>query len=236
MPIPVFLAMTAAEIREKQDFPGKIGWMACHFSPYSTGLSNLPRTLPSGSLLILNDYTPMQGHDPDAVAGQLSACIAALGCRGLLLDFQRREDKCAARLANHLVMTLPCPVGVSEVYADGLDCPVFLPPVPPSMPLGEYLTPWQGREIWLELALGGEIITLTEQGSTTVPLPHGDSLGEGFSEEALHCHYRIETQASSAQFTLWRTREDLRDLLREAERSGVTSAVGLWQELGRVSS
>lgn len=231
MAILRYLAMTAAEIRKKQDFPGRIGWMACHFSPYSTGLSNLPYSLPPASLLILNDYTPIQGHDPEVAAGQLRACVEALGCRGILLDFQRLGEEQAAAFVRHLVQVLPCPVGVSEGYADGLDCPVFSSPVPPSVPLSEHLAPWQGREIWLEQALDGEIITLAEKGAEVTPQPHAEVLADGFAEERLHCHYRIESAEDAVKFTLWRTREDLEDLLREAEAFGVTTAVGLYQEL-----
>ena len=46
MAIRPFLAMTAAEIRGTETLPPKTAWMACHFSPYSTGLSNLPKDLP----------------------------------------------------------------------------------------------------------------------------------------------------------------------------------------------
>lgn len=235
MAILRYLAMTAAEIREKQDFSGNIAWMACHFSPYSTGLSNLPQVLSADSLLILNDYTPMQGHDPQVVAGQLRECVEALGCRGVLLDFQRPGEEQAAALAKRLTQALPCPVGVSEAYADGLDCPVFLSPVPPGTPAGEYLSPWLGREIWLELALDGEVIILTEKGTDTAPLPHAGALAGGFSEEMLHCHYHIEMVEDAAKFTLWRTRKDLEDLLMEAEKLGVTTAVGLYQELHNLS-
>ena len=231
MAILHYLAMTAAEIWKGQHVSGRIGWMACHFSPYSTGLSNLPRALPPDSLLILNDYTPLQGHDPDVIAKQLEACTQALGCRGLLLDFQRLGDPQTAALAKHLVQALPCPVGVSEGYGRQLACPVFLSAAAPSVPLSEHLAPWQGREIWLETALGGERITLTESGSQVTPLPWFAPCAEGFPEAALHCHYRIETEADRALFTLWRTREDLEELLEEAEGLGVTTAVGLWQEL-----
>ena len=48
------LAMTAAELGAAP-LPSHPAWMACHFSPYSTGLTNLPPKLPQDSLLILND-------------------------------------------------------------------------------------------------------------------------------------------------------------------------------------
>ena len=64
MAIAPFLAMTGAEMRNNSVLPDKIAWMACHFSPYGTGLSNLPKNLPAGSLLMVDDITPPHGHDP----------------------------------------------------------------------------------------------------------------------------------------------------------------------------
>ena len=71
MAIRLYLAMTAAEIRENTGLPPKIAWMACHFSPYCTGLSNLPRILAAGSVLMLDDVTPIFHHDPQQIAAQL---------------------------------------------------------------------------------------------------------------------------------------------------------------------
>ena len=58
MAIAPFLAMTAAETRNHSVLPPKIAWMACHFSPYGLGLSNLPQRLPPHALLLLDDITP----------------------------------------------------------------------------------------------------------------------------------------------------------------------------------
>lgn len=232
MAIAAFLAMTAAEIRSNPVFPHKCGWMACHFSPYGTGLSNLPEALPPGSLLILNDRIPWQGHDPDRIAAQLQEVTESLSCHGLLLDFQRPDCPEATRLCETLSRQLPCPVGVSALYAEGLSGPVFLPPVPLQVTLKNYLAPWQGREFWLELALNAEEILLTAEGSATAPLPFSESAEKGNREETLHCRYRLQLSEDSARFTLRRTREDLDALLEAAEPLGVTTAVGLWQELG----
>ena len=73
MAMDVFLAMTAAEIYGNRNLPANIGWMACHFSPYGTGLSNLPKRLPASSLLIVDDITPIRGHDPPYILDQLAA-------------------------------------------------------------------------------------------------------------------------------------------------------------------
>jgi len=231
MAIPVFLAMTAAEFQGNRAFPGRMGWLACHFSPYSRGLSNLPEALPPGSLLIVDDVTPVHDHDPDLVAMQLSQQVQAQNCTGVLLDFQRPENPQAAQLVQHLASALPCPMAVSDIYAAGLDCPVFLSPVPPDRALTEHIAPWTGREIWLDLALDGQSITLTEAGAKSSLLRRFSGPGEGFSETTLHCHYRIETTQDKAVFTLWRTREDLDELLKEAEALGIATAVGLYQEL-----
>jgi hypothetical protein len=63
-----------------------MAWMACHFSPYGTGLSNLPPNLPANAMVILNDRTPIHGHDSKEILCQLNN----LTPHCLLLDFQRQ--------------------------------------------------------------------------------------------------------------------------------------------------
>ena len=121
MAIRPFLAMTAAEIRGTETLPPKTAWMACHFSPYSTGLSNLPKALPPGSMVILDDITPIHGHDSETIAAQLRPRLDALKCSGVLLDFQRPGYEEAELLAGRLSEALPCPVGQGEhILVDGL--------------------------------------------------------------------------------------------------------------------
>ena len=230
MAIAPFLAMTAAEIRENTIFPSKTAWLGCRFSTRNPGLSNLPTVLPSESLLILTDQTPFDGHDPGLILRQLGECLERLSCRALLLDFQRPGIPEVAELSKQLTASLPCPVIVSACYGQDQDCPIFLPPVPPSVPLQEWLSPWKGREIWQELAMDGECITLTEQGAEITPLPYGWS-GDGFSDKQLNCHYHIEQGPDTVKFTLWRTGEDLAALAGRAEVEGITHFVGWYREL-----
>lgn len=230
MAIPLYLAMTAAEFRRNTALPKYPAWLSCLFSPYSTGLSNIPAQLPPGSLLILSDRTPVCGHDPELVKAQLEETVNKLRCRGVLLDLQRPECNEAVEIVKE-VCGLPCPVAVSQMYVQDVDRPVFLPPVPIDVCLEEYLAPWQGREIWLEMAMGGQIITVTENGTTAVTLPSYEDDAGTFHDEALHCHYEIQT-GDTLRFTLRRTREDISALLEESEKSGVKLAVGLYQELG----
>jgi len=226
-----YLAMTAAEFAAARPLPEKIAWMACHFSPYGTGLSNLPPALPEGSLLILNDRIPICDHDSIRIADQLAQTANVLNCSGILLDFQKPEDPALCDLAAHLIDSLSCPVAVSEEYAHGCDCPVFLSPCPHHTPLQEHIEAWNGRELWLDLAVDAETITLTKKGAVILPLPLGETSENGHWDKGLHCHYSIESGADFARFTLWRTREDLEALAQEAERLGIHTLVGLYQEL-----
>lgn len=226
----VYLAVTAAEIGNCAPLPEKIAWMACHFSPYGTGLSNIPTSLPSGSLLILNDRTSVRGHDPQRISDTLQQTVEKLQCSGILLDFQQPDQAQTAAIVDQ-VLCLPCPVCVAHPYAFDRNCPVLLPPVPLLQTVDEYLRPWQGREIWLELALDSASVTVTEGGSQLAvsssnpqDLPHFD--------RGLNCHYGYNFDQKKAIFTLKRTESDLLNLKNHAEKWGVTHFVGLWQELG----
>lgn len=226
MGLPLYLALTAPEFTTCSPIPVTAAWMACHFSPYGTGLCNLPPILPDPAVVILNDRIPPAGHDPEYILDQL----AQINCSSILLDFQREGCSETAALTQAIVEQESRPVSVTPQYGQELSCPLFLPPVPIDIPIKEYLAPWQGREIWLEASLEGMAYTVTEQGSRPGPLPRIPE--QGLKEEDLFCHYRIETFSDRAEFTLWRTREDLDALLDAAESLGVTKAIGLWQELG----
>lgn len=231
MAIEPILAMTGAEIQQNAPLPPKLGWLGCHFSPCGTGLSNLPRQLRAGSMLILDDAVPIHGHDPARILAELEAAMARLQCESLLLDFQRPGEPETEEVAAVLVRELSCPVGVSALYGEGLECPLFLPPAPLDVPLADHLAPWKGREVWLEAALDGQILTLTESGCASAPLPPGEKPQGGHWEARLHCHYTIQAAEDRAVFTLYRTPEDLQALLEEAQTLGVTRSIGLYQEL-----
>ncbi len=230
MGIPFYLAMTASEFACADHIPEDTAWMACHFSPYGTGLTNIPTQLPSGSLLILNDRTPIHGHDPERIRKTLEESLTEWNCSGVLLDFQRPGYGETTALVKSLTDSLPCPVCVSEAYAAELSCPVFLPPVPLLKTLDEYLSPWPNREIWLELALDSAIITITETENTIAPLPPFADCQCPHADMQLFCHYGIELDAKQAIFTLKRAKSDLQNLMIAAEKWGVSRFIGLWQE------
>lgn len=225
MGLPFYLAMTAAEIRCAQSLPASVAYMACHFSPYSTGLSNLPDVLPPGSILMLNDRIPIHGHDPLRIRTQLWEALEEFSCDALVLDLQRPELPEQLSLCGSLVEGLPCPVAVSELYATELDCPVFLSAPQIDCPLAEYIAPYRDREIWLEAAPDARCFTVTKEGCSVHPLsePPGESCLE---DKALHCRYSFEADKQAARFHLWRTADDLKDI-REPR---ITRLIGLYQE------
>lgn len=228
MEIARYMAMTADEIAEAGQLPERIAWMACHFSPYTTSLSNLPKKLPEGSLLILNDSTPPEHQNPENIINSLDHTLKLHKCSGLLLDFQRPNNPKCSEIVNAL-LDLKLPVCVSQIYAQDLNCPIFLPPVPLTVTLKDYILPYQDREIWLDTALSYGKIQVTGAGSQFLPALDAAECPQ--EDRELHCHYRIDISDDSVIFTIRRTKEDLEDLIAEAESFGITTALGLYQEL-----
>lgn len=231
MILPCYLAMTAAEFDSAPRLPEKVAWMACHFSCYSTGLSNLPHTLPKGSMLIVNDRTPVSGHDPDRIAQQLQQLVKELDAERVLLDLQHPDCDQTARIVEAVIQALSCPTGVTGLYAKGLACPVFLPPPPLHVPLEEYLSPWKGRDIWLELMPDAEELVVTQDGCSIHPLTHAELKDPIHQHEELCCRYHMQVLEDRAVFTLERNTELLPAFLTQAKESGVTCAIGLYQQL-----
>lgn len=232
MVLPLYLALTAAEISSVSSVPERCAFMACHFSPYTEGISNIPVSLPNGAMLILNDRFPCQGHSADLVANQISEAALRLGCESVLLDFQRPPDPESMSIVSRILATLSCPVAVTEAFAADLNCPVFLSPAPLHLPLSDYLAPWQGWEIWLEAALCQEEILVTDKGMTQHTVFPTELITGGFYEDALRCCYRTEIHDDTIRFTLYDTPESLEQKLELSASLGVARAVGLWQELG----
>lgn len=232
MALPLYLAMTAAEFSAVETLPSQVAWMACHFSSYGLGLSNLPQQLPPGAMIILNDRIPIHGHAPAVVVQQLQALQESMHPGCFLLDFQRPDIPETAAVARAVAETLPCPVGVAEPYARELDCPVLLPPVPLLMPTEEHLKPWQGREIWLEVAEESETVTVTAKGAEIAPATAATLEVPVFEDQRLHCRYHTAVAEDRAVFSLQRDAAHLPALLETAKALGVTQAVGLYQQLG----
>lgn len=228
-----YLARTAGELRTSVPAEEKTAYMACHFSLYTTGLSNTPDSLPQGTMLILNDQIPICGHDIHRIIDQLQETIERFSCDSLFLDFQRPGSEETAALCRLLSAEFPCPLGISHHYAEDLACPVFLPPPPLDLPLTEYIKPWDGRQIWLEAALEAAEFTVTPDGCQVSSLPYAHAQEETFIEETLHCRYRCQVDSERIHFFLYRTADQLDALLKEADSLGIEKSIGLYQQLGK---
>lgn len=229
MAIPWYLAMTPGEISVCPQLPKHIAWMSCHFSASASGISNIPEELPKGAMLILDDSTPFNGHDPSVVTQKLLQVVEQLGIQRVLLDFQRPDVPIS--LVEMLVAALPCSVGVSSPYAQAVNCPVFLPPLPLHLTLEEYLTPYTNREIWLDLAPGCGELHILPQGNRYLPMAANAFAPGAFRDDTLRCRYATSVTEDGVVFSLCRSQEELPLLLEDAEKAGVTLAVGLYQEL-----
>ena len=231
MVLPLNLAMTPTEIAATPVLPAQIAWMACHFCTGGEGIANIPIALPEGAMLILNDRESCAGHSSDLVAQQLFDVVRQFRCESVLLDFQRPWEPESDAMVQTVLRALPCPVAVTEAYAQGLSCPVFLAPCPPATPLESYLDPWRGREVWLEAGLCQEQITVTKAGTVFTPVFPTQALSGGFYSAQLRCRYTTAVCCDQITFTLFDTPETLEKKLELARSLGVTRAVGLYQEL-----
>ena len=229
MAIPFYLAMTPHQFQNTPRLPRPAAWMGCRFSGGHPGLSDLPEALPPGSLLMLNDSRPMDGHDHGLILEQLSHTAEAFLCDGIVLDFQRPWNGQTAALVRFLSSRLPSPMAVSEIYAKDTDQTIFLSPTPPDVSLAGHLAPWKGRDIWLDLAPAHRTVILTESGAQYGPWDEDGHSQGYFRDNLLHTHYRIET-GDCLRFPMFRTTDDLLAMLAEAEGHRVTKAVGLYQE------
>ena len=232
MILPLYLAMTAAEFHSRNPLPPHPAWMACHFSPYGTGLSNFPKALPEDAMLIVNDRIPVSGHDSVLIIEQLQQIVSDNNIRSVLLDFQRPDCKETAGIAKAIVASLPCPVGISPHYARDLGCPIFLPlPSFPQLPGNCFIQ--EEREIWLEIDGGCTCLTVTEKGTSAEQLPFID-LSTPHTDSALCCHYRAEILQDCIRFYLQRTATDWNTFFEKLPPGRVTCAIGLYQQLQHI--
>lgn len=219
MAIKFYLAMMAEEISDFPDLPENSAFIY-HIYP------DIFQEIPMSGIAVLTDFFPVQ---PD-LAQSVAQWIRQWSCEAVVLDFQNPKYEEAEGFVRLLQTYVSCPVVVSEIYAAQMDCPVFLPPLPHHKSLKDHLTPWQGREIWMDLSPLPEQLLLTQQGCSShydFSLPPCCPVHENAH---LHCHYSITLEEGCAAFTFWRTDDDLTALLQELEEAGVHHAIGLHQE------
>lgn len=220
----LYLAMTAQELSQYRN-PVRTAYMACHFSPYGPGITNVPESLPEGAMVILNDRIPFLHHDCALIAAQL----ASLPCDAVLLDLENTDSGKAEELIAAVLSAVQVPVGVSEKYASGHSCAEFISPSDADEDPFELLKNRKGREIWLDLSPGRVCCRVTSQGCERTGGPHPcDSQVQ--KDDALFCHYSIAVKESEALFYLHRTWEDICAIMEQGKAMGVTRGIGLYQE------
>lgn len=232
MPLRFYLAMTEAEIRNAPILPKHLAYMACHFSPYGTGLVNIPEKLPPGSILIVNDRVPVTHHNPGIIANQLSAAVRKLKAYGVLMDLQVSGNQQTAKIVEKVIHTLPCPVAVSEPYANDLSCPIFGAPAI-YQPIADYIRGKKGRPLWLETFEEAAILTVTPSDCKSEQCTvHTNG---NFYDETLQCRYTFNVEKGCVRFTLSRRVEESKAYLQTAQSLGIEVAIGLYQEFYNIS-
>ena len=230
MPIPIYLAMTASELVSCSKPPQYTAWMAGHLWAESAQPAAIPPNLPPASLLVMDDRESYNDYNAAQIANKLADLFIQAQCSAILLDFQRYNMPQQQSLVAEIEKR-DLPFAVSAGYASGRSCTVFAPPLPFTTTLDAYLKQWQGRKVWLELALDATVITVTPEGSVQKYLPVFQPCCPGQNDRKLHCHYSIQFSEDTAVFTLWRTKEDIEAIAKQAEHLGVSLSVGLWHEL-----
>ena len=230
MDFPIYLAMTASELANCCQLPEKIAWMACHFSPYGTGLSNLPNHIPDGSIIILNDRIPLCGHDPCHIVRQLTEIVQQHKAFGVLIDFQRPVSSESLAVVEQLNL-LTCPAAITETYAQYSSLAVFLSSPAPHISVKDHIIPWKDRDIWLELSLEPEIIRLSKDKAVKLPGCKNQSSSTQLQDADLCCHYQISIDTEYADFSVYRTKEDLNNFIKQVSALPIRMGIGLYQEL-----
>lgn len=229
--LPIYLAISTQEFANILEFPSTLCYFACHFSPSGEGLSNLPTILQPGSILSIDDSTPIAGHSKNKVIEQIKYLTEKFNPCGILLDFQRPDNPFSVDMIESILEGTQCPVAVSHIYARELDCPVFLPPLPYRITVQEYLNPWSGREIWLELGNEKEMAIVTQTEFCTERVHTIPNERNYFRDPSLLCHYCTYIKPDHIAFYFQRTAEDLAEIQAQAQALGASKFVGLWQQL-----
>ena len=224
MALPVYLALTEGEFRLPTRKPAHLVWMGIRFTESGT-LVGFPEVFPAGGILTVNDSSPLPEKCPPEAIKILQQWVEQFRPSAVLMDMQR--SGAAPEVMKALSRGLPCPVAVSAPYADILPGPVLLPPIPLYRDPEDFLAPWAGREIWLEISPLGQVVRLTETGRDIRFAPASPEAQE---HPGPCSHYTIRKGPDFIEFRFRRTSEDTAALFAAAEKYGVTKLFGLYWE------
>lgn len=234
MSIPFFLAISAREFPLFSELPPNIAWMSAHFSSSGSGLSNLPQNLPEGSLLILDDQTPWEGHSTEMVCREVVESLLKSKASGLLLDFERPVTPETALLTTALSQCcreIGVMLGAPESYAAEEDTAIFISPLPCQTP--PELLYQKNRKLWLDVSAGAYLLHIAALGATGQAADQRsfpDGSYPEFIDPVLHCSYRSRPNAGGIDILLSHSRESIDTLLTALDEQVVQLAIGLYRE------
>ena len=235
MPIPLFLAMSPYEFTVCGKLPPRVAWMSLRFSPSGQGLSNQPKALPPGSLMILDDWIPWHGHSSSRIAQELEQLLGRLGCCGLLLDFERPPQTETLLLANALSCLCKqrgIPMAAPPAYLVNDHMEVFLPPLP--------VLPRRNRDssrLWVDVSPVEQSFKIGPD--MTEPLPPAHRYRSPQPQNWQHSGelpmlYRTYRQGDAIVLHLRRDPSVVRDYLCSQTDCRIRFALGLWKEFLRL--
>lgn len=227
MKIPLYLAVTSDEISKNVNLPTNTAWMSIRFDQAGDGLFNFPPAPFDKGILILDDYHPYSQHSCEKICHQLKNYMGENNYTGLLLDFQRPRDENLYNLARMLESELSCKVAMPPNYCND-ESIVFLPPPAPAVSPEDYLKPWTGHEIWLDLTTQAYAMHFTIHGISECEAQQ-DAFP--FYDKDLCTHYHVKADTEGITFSFQRTREDCMSMLEEMEAFHVRAAFSLYREM-----
>lgn len=230
MSIPLYLAMTAADFFRCAEIPPHIAWMSLHFSPSGLGLSNLPAVLPPGSMVILDDQIPWNGHSSEQVCRELRGLLNTRKIHSLLLDFERPPRPETLSLAQRILSLckeIGCSVGLPRSYRTTGEGALFLPPLPCDFPPDKLSS--EADEVWLEVAptgLTADILPNQVLLEESAPIPLSGV--PVFTDPTLHCCYSSIPTSQGVRIRLFDTKETIQRKAPIWEKRGVTRLIGIY--------
>ncbi len=233
MSIPFFLAISAQEFPFLSELPSNIAWMSVHFSSYGSGLSNLPHNLPKGSLLILDDQTPWEGHSTEVVCREIVESLLENQATGLLLDFERPatpETNLLTTALSQCCREIGVMLGAPLSYATD-DAAIFISPLPCQTPPERLYQ--KNRKVWLDVSPGAYLIHIGAQGATGQAADQRsfpDGIYPVFTDTELCCSYRSRPNAGGVDILLNHSRESIETMLATLDENAVQLAIGLYRE------
>lgn len=234
MSIPLFLAMTATDFSFTRKKPEQLAWMSVHFSQSNGCLSNLPPSLPPGSLIILDDQIPWNDHDLERICQCLTRLLVRDRSYGLLLDFERepcQETLTLAKALTQCCLGIGCRIAMPRSYlTEGAAC--FCPPIPCNESWSE--KDFSGGPVWLDVTPTAVLAEISSKGVRIDPADPHELNGWAknnsvFRDPTLGCFYHSYREGECVRVSLFDTPQTVWDKLQSPDPR-IQLAITPWRE------